>query len=277
VLGLSKREINEKIDEIIDFAEMMEFIDAPVQSYSSGMQVRLGFSIATALSPDILLLDEVLAVGDIRFQAKCFTRIAKLKKNCTVIFVSHSKSSMARISNTALLLEKGGAISSGNTADVMRQYEALTLTDGSKSIFELSTERGGSHEVRIARADFSIMPSTNNLRVHSTKLHARVVVIKNESINTCILDVVFRRMDGSAVAECPININLTDIRVGDRKTIGFEIDPFPLSSGIYTCSLFLMDLSCMFHYDVLQHYTSIRAVGDDKFTSPIQLDYKDFT
>jgi lipopolysaccharide transport system ATP-binding protein len=87
VLGLTKREIDGKIDDIIDFAEIREFIDSPVQSYSSGMQVRLGFSIATALKPDILLLDEVLAVGDAAFRVKCFNRIYDLLETAAVIFV----------------------------------------------------------------------------------------------------------------------------------------------------------------------------------------------
>src|SRR4029077_14642881 len=91
VLGLTKKETDAKIEEIIDFAEIREFIDAPVQSYSSGMQVRLGFAVATALQPNILLLDEVLAVGDIAFQAKCFNTLSAFRKNGTAfILVSHN-------------------------------------------------------------------------------------------------------------------------------------------------------------------------------------------
>lgn len=89
VLGLTKHDIDRQIDDIIDFAELEDFIDAPVQSYSSGMQVRLGFAVATAMQPDVLLLDEVLAVGDMSFRHKCFNRINKIIKQCAVIFVSH--------------------------------------------------------------------------------------------------------------------------------------------------------------------------------------------
>jgi len=85
-----KKETNEKIDKIIDFSEIGEFIDAPVQSYSSGMQVRLGFAIASSLDPDILILDEVLAVGDAGFRNKCYNRVAELIGGCAVLLVSHN-------------------------------------------------------------------------------------------------------------------------------------------------------------------------------------------
>jgi lipopolysaccharide transport system ATP-binding protein len=90
VLGLSKKEIDAKLDELIDFAEIGDFIDTPVQNYSSGMVVRLGFAVASSLEPDILLLDEVLAVGDAEFRAKCYHRISQLRNRAAVVFVSHS-------------------------------------------------------------------------------------------------------------------------------------------------------------------------------------------
>lgn len=107
VLGLTKSEIDNMADEIIDFAEIREFIDAPVQSYSSGMKVRLGFAIATSLKPDVLILDEVMAVGDAGFRMKSFNRISEMMSNCAVIFVSHSMQTLARISNKVILLNQG--------------------------------------------------------------------------------------------------------------------------------------------------------------------------
>jgi lipopolysaccharide transport system ATP-binding protein len=108
VLGLTKREIDEKIEGIIDFAEIREFIDSPVQSYSSGMQVRLGFSVAITLEPDVLLLDEVLAVGDISFQAKCFNTLSEFRKKGTAfILVSHNLHQIARYADRILFLQRG--------------------------------------------------------------------------------------------------------------------------------------------------------------------------
>lgn len=107
VLGLTKHDIDRQIDDIIDFAELEDFIDAPVQSYSSGMQVRLGFAVATAMRPDVLLLDEVLAVGDMSFRHKCFNRINKIIKQCAVIFVSHSVTSVSTVSSSVGFMDHG--------------------------------------------------------------------------------------------------------------------------------------------------------------------------
>src|SRR5690606_31207617 len=107
VLGMGKREIDKKIDDILTFADIGEFIEAPVQSYSSGMKVRLGFAIAAHLEPDILLIDEVLAVGDARFRARCYNRIAELRSRAGIVFVSHSPDQLSRICDTALYLKSG--------------------------------------------------------------------------------------------------------------------------------------------------------------------------
>jgi len=107
VLGLSKSEIDAKLDEIIAFAEIDSFIDTPVQNYSSGMAVRLGFAVAASIVPDILLIDEVLAVGDISFVFKCLNRISEILPRCAVIFVSHSMPFVSRICTSVLVLEHG--------------------------------------------------------------------------------------------------------------------------------------------------------------------------
>ena len=107
VLGFTKEEITRKFDEIVDFAEMRDFIDAPVQSYSSGMKVRLGFAVAAQMAPDILLIDEVLAVGDMGFVLKCFNHMDKLLKNTAIILVSHSIPHIARMSTQIMIMEKG--------------------------------------------------------------------------------------------------------------------------------------------------------------------------
>ncbi|AOW19496.1 ABC transporter ATP-binding protein [Urechidicola croceus] len=107
VLGFTKAEIDAKVEEIIDFAEIREFIDMPVQNYSSGMKVRLGFAVASQMEPDILLIDEVLAVGDVGFRVKCLNRISELINQCAVIFVSHSMPQVARVSTDVILLALG--------------------------------------------------------------------------------------------------------------------------------------------------------------------------
>ena len=122
VLGLSKKEIDEKINEIIDFAEIGDFIDTPVQNYSSGMNVRLGFAVATAMNPDVLLLDEVLAVGDANFRSKCFQRIGSVIERCAVIFVSHDAYSVRRICNEVIWMKEGKQMFRGDTEKGMQFY-----------------------------------------------------------------------------------------------------------------------------------------------------------
>jgi lipopolysaccharide transport system ATP-binding protein len=107
VLGFSQKEINEKFDEIVEFSEIGEFIDTPVQNYSSGMKVRLGFAIASQMEPDILLIDEVLAVGDISFVLKCFSKMDALLQNTSIILVSHNIPQIARMSTHLLLMKEG--------------------------------------------------------------------------------------------------------------------------------------------------------------------------
>ncbi|WP_419869058.1 ABC transporter ATP-binding protein [Chryseobacterium sp. CT-SW4] len=107
VLGLTKAETDSKLDEIIAFSELEEFIDTPVQYYSSGMKVRLGFSVATHMEPDILILDEVLAVGDAGFRIKSFNKMMELMKNCAVLFVSHAMPNVARVCNKVIYMDHG--------------------------------------------------------------------------------------------------------------------------------------------------------------------------
>lgn len=107
VLGLNRYEIDKRLDEIIDFSEIRNFIDAPVQGYSTGMKVRLGFSVASALDPDVLILDEVLSVGDVHFAIKCMNRMREISRKAAVIFVSHGMSQIATFCNRLLVLKNG--------------------------------------------------------------------------------------------------------------------------------------------------------------------------
>ncbi len=107
VLGFSKKEIDEKYEEIVEFSELRDFMDTPVRNYSSGMNVRLGFAVAAQMEPDVLLLDEVLAVGDAGFRAKCFNTIMDIMQRAAVIFVSHSMPQIARVATKVLVMEHG--------------------------------------------------------------------------------------------------------------------------------------------------------------------------
>jgi lipopolysaccharide transport system ATP-binding protein len=125
VLGLTKKEIDEKIDEIIDFAEIREAIDMPVQNYSSGMTVRLGFAVASTLEPDILIADEVLAVGDSSFKVKCYNRIRKILPKTTVLLVSHSMFDIARVCTRVLVMDNAKSLYLGSVEKGIHIYNEI--------------------------------------------------------------------------------------------------------------------------------------------------------
>lgn len=126
LLGLTRREVHNRTAEIIEFSELGDFIDAPLRTYSSGMVVRLGFSIAVHLDPEILLVDEVLAVGDANFRQKCFERMKHFRRQgTTMLFVSHDLGSVAQISDRVALFEAGRLVEIGSPKSVISHYQGL--------------------------------------------------------------------------------------------------------------------------------------------------------
>lgn len=123
ILGMSKAEIRKRFDEIVDFAEIEKFLDTPVKRYSSGMYVRLSFAVAAHLEPDILIVDEVLAVGDIQFQKKCLGKMGDIaQEGRTVLFVSHNMGAVLSLCNDAILLDRGRLLTHGAVSSVVDQY-----------------------------------------------------------------------------------------------------------------------------------------------------------
>lgn len=123
VLGYSRAQMREKFDYIMDFSELWEFVDSPLKNYSSGMVARLGFSIATASMPDILIVDEILGVGDFKFQEKCQKRMNQIMGNgATVIFVSHSIKQVRELCSKAIWLEKGHLVAQGDVNEICDKY-----------------------------------------------------------------------------------------------------------------------------------------------------------
>lgn len=125
VLGYTKNEIKEKFDEIVEFSELQDFLDVPIKNFSSGMIARLGFAIATIVRPDILIVDEILSVGDFKFQEKCEQRIADMMSGgTTVIIVSHSIEQIERLCDRVMWLEKGKCVAIGETKEICKRYQS---------------------------------------------------------------------------------------------------------------------------------------------------------
>lgn len=152
ILGMSRKEINRKFDEIVDFSEIEKFLDTPVKRYSSGMYVRLAFAVAAHLDPEILIIDEVLAVGDASFQKKCLGKMNDVGKNGrTVLFVSHNMTSLKTLCSRAVWLNSGQVMQIGTTSDVVSSY----LQNGAQVVLEqvwddIKTAPGNDH-VRFRR------------------------------------------------------------------------------------------------------------------------------
>ena len=125
-MGYSRKYIEERYNEIVEFSELKEFIDVPVKNYSSGMRARLGFAIATAVEPEVLILDEVLSVGDAKFRNKSEAKVRSMfDKGVTVLFVSHSTAQVRRLCNKAIILDHGQIIAQGEVNEVCDKYDEL--------------------------------------------------------------------------------------------------------------------------------------------------------
>jgi len=133
VLGYSKQFMQEHFQDIVDFAEISDFLDSPIKNYSSGMKARLGFSVATVVNPDILIVDEVLSVGDAKFKKKCNIRMQEmLSSNTTLLYVSHNIKSVMKLCTHALWIDKGNMVMKGEAKEVCEKYmiaQVLTLED----------------------------------------------------------------------------------------------------------------------------------------------------
>ncbi len=233
VLGLTKREIDEKIDEIIDFAEIGEFIDAPVQSYSSGMAVKLGFSVASSLSPDILLLDEVLTVGDAAFRFKCYRRVDQLLRGSAVIFVSHDMPQVARICDRAFLLDKGQVRFDGFAIDGIENYRRLNEVDGD----DLSTLIKVYPPIQ--RFEVLDLPEEIDYRV---PFHFRATVQSAEFIGYVTMRLDIKNASGAFAASCAVDSSAYGVQVDSgHNSWEIGISSLPLKPGNYTVSVNLSD------------------------------------
>jgi lipopolysaccharide transport system ATP-binding protein len=239
ILGLSRRDLASRVDEIVDFSGIEEFIDSPVKFYSSGMFVRLGFSVAAHTDPDILLLDEVLAVGDIAFQIKCYEHMNTLRaRGTTVIIVSHNESALEAHCDRGILLERGHVSFDGPISDtISRYYEAL-----SSSVNEDAAPGSGSVPIEpdvLELDDFTIVgpggaPSNNFDAGDDLRLRFRVRA--RADINAPFLTVSILTRDGVCIVK---EQNMFDpfpaLRADESATWEFRCR-LPFATGPYRIS-----------------------------------------
>jgi ABC-type polysaccharide/polyol phosphate transport system ATPase subunit len=236
ILGMRRREITTKLDSIIDFAGVRQFIDTPVKRYSSGMYVRLGFSIAAHLQPDILLLDEVLAVGDAAFQAKCFKRISELKvSGTTIVFISHDLNAVELLCDRALLLKHGEIAADGSPRDVLSEYEHSADGSSSPRHFPGANFDSAPGPVEITRLTFhNYEGSEVSHACTGSTILARVGFVANQPVADVVFEVFYYSQSGKL--HCQFSTSSNHERVDlDRGegAVEFSCPELGLQPGLY--------------------------------------------
>ena len=232
--GLSRSRIRESMDEIVAFAELERFIDLPVRTYSSGMFMRLGFSVAAHIHADVLLLDEVFAVGDEAFQRKCFGKIFDFKqRGGTIVFVSHDAQAVERLCDRAVLLRQGRVAFDGPTRDAIAHYRRLLAEERSPDELAAGLREWGSGEAVIASA--RLLDSEGDERRQFAAGEAFVVelvVTAEPNVGAPLVSLELRDNDGVVLAGLtqPTAELGWSGRAGER-TLRFEVERLPLADG----------------------------------------------
>ncbi|HAR72165.1 MAG TPA: ABC transporter ATP-binding protein [Flavobacteriaceae bacterium] len=265
ILGFTKEEVNQKIQSIIDFSEIEKFIDMPVQNYSSGMKVRLGFAVAAHLEPDVLIIDEVLAVGDLGFILKCFKKIDELLPNTAIIFVSHSMPMVSRICNEIILMDHGVAEYQGNDIGKgVQLYYNKFSTSGENIVFN-------SGEFSLINKGSSLVDMQIN-RLVDFQIHFVFQIHSKQVKEIPILYIEFKDKEQRAVA----GVNVTkDGWIDPEKneltyTITIKNPLFTL--GKYTLDIGLFDRTTESPYFRQNNSLEFIASGDKEFWVPFELD-----
>ena len=271
ILGMSRREIKRKFDEIVAFAEIEKFLDTPVKRYSSGMYVRLAFAVAAHLEPEILIVDEVLAVGDSAFQQKCMGKMKEVTRSHgrTVIFVSHNMGAIQSLCSTALLLHGGRIAVDGEVANVVQQYYQMSAPQS--AIADLSKcSRTGTGEAHVTR--IHLEGEDGCIQTHFRMGEPLTIVVEAE-FPTRIQNPTFGVnivMDGGMqiVADCrSSHYNLMLGLVQGRVEYRMRIPSVQLYPRIYTVEPWVADAGCMSVFDWVQGAASFEITSGPKFMS----------
>jgi ABC-type polysaccharide/polyol phosphate transport system ATPase subunit len=230
IYGLRRSYVDEHIDEILQFAELEAFGDVSVRTYSSGMYMRLGFSVAMHINPDVLLLDEVLAVGDEAFQEKCFGRIADFKQaGGTIVFVSHDPGAVERVCDRAMMLEDGRVLEEGPAPDVVKAYHRRLVRGGEEAASRdgHATGRCRVHEVRAVSADGAV----RDRFTEGEPVAIEVWLYAEEPVEGARVTVGFRDGAGRPVG----SQLLTDVRLraGRLERLRLHFPGLPMREGRY--------------------------------------------
>jgi ABC-type polysaccharide/polyol phosphate transport system ATPase subunit len=244
ILGLKRSYIREQLDEIVAFAELEDFIDVPVRTYSSGMYMRLGFAVASHLNADVLLLDEVFAVGDGAFQRKCLERIFAFKRNGgTIVFVSHDAAAVEQLCERAILLREGRVAFDGPTHEALTRYHSLLSDERDPEERAVGLSEWGSGEARIAEA-----------RLYGTGGDEREEFVSGEALSLGLKLVAtvpvppprlaYELRDDADRLLAGGGLDVDELGWPDasgKLFVHFDVDALPLATGRFHFSLALAD------------------------------------
>jgi lipopolysaccharide transport system ATP-binding protein len=233
ILGMTRQEISRKFDEIVDFSGVERYIDTPVKRYSSGMYVRLAFAVAAHLESEILIVDEVLAVGDAEFQNKCLGKMNTVTRSegRTVIFVSHNLTAVKDLCKSGILLDKGKMIYTGKMEETIIQYQKTRERSSNYSHYGDIQHAYGNENIRIR--EFSVQPTRGKIIDINSGIHVKIKFFNyTPNIN---LDVTFelRTYEELAVFHVPALITTNNDSKVREYEVEYEIPPYFLNAGNY--------------------------------------------
>lgn len=246
ILGMSRKEIDRKFDEIVDFAEMAEFIDTPVKRYSSGMQVKLAFAVATSIESEILIVDEVLAVGDLAFQRKCFDRMEEIirTEGRTVLVVSHNIRQIERICQRVLLMDHGHLVGDGDATSVCeRFYQQSNSRIEANMAARCKARIAGSGEVTLQ--DVVVLGKTGEPTAAiapGEPLRVRLRFELHRAMEDLEIVVGTHRTDFVYITAASTRTQLPalDLQAGVHE-IEYYLPSYPLAAGTYSVRMVVMD------------------------------------
>jgi lipopolysaccharide transport system ATP-binding protein len=267
ILGMNKKEIDGKFDAIVDFADVEKFIDTPIKRYSSGMRLRLGFAVSAHLDSEILLVDEVLAVGDAEFQKKCLNKMDHLSSGGrTILFVSHNMAAVENLCSRVIWIENGKLRIDGDTSEVIKKYLAqFTAKNTSGSDLSLIEKRSGTGEVRFTGIEF-LDQRGNAERLHRVgePLRARLFYKTIKSIDNPYFGFMIYSEHGTLIADVSTwatGYNISSLPVGDGY-VDLLIESLNLMPGRYYVSLWCSNVS-KGDYDFLEFCVALDLQESD--------------
>lgn len=273
LIGLDRSEMEHLIPEIAEFAELERFMDTPVKYYSSGMFMRLGFSLATSVDPDILLIDEVLAVGDSRFQEKCYERIWNFReKGRTIVFVSHDAEAVSRLCKRAIWLDDGKVHRDGDVNDVLGEYSSASQKR--IPIASATPSEWGSMEIKFNSVTLRTetgVPSRIFRKDEKLIIDADIRSVLPGITSNVVFGFSLHRTDGETIIACnnlEMNQELLDIDESTQCTLELDLDV--LEPGTYLLGLALTNPQAGRDYHWQEYFYPVTLLGERK-NPPIKL------